>query len=177
MIQEAKRHGKALGVEVSEDREATIRFSFNGGPGYPLLQGLTDVEPRLAMMDKGKIALAALDPSTQLLGYDLKGDQAESWCRIYNECVKEFLDKYPERFTAMAAVPIQDPPRAARVLEHAITQLDFRGAYIATNVNRRYYDSDEFDPFWAKAQELDVLVFMHPDNPAGTELMAPLDSG
>jgi aminocarboxymuconate-semialdehyde decarboxylase len=124
------------------------------------------------MMDKGKIALAALDPSTQLLGYDLKGEQAESWCRVYNECVKEFLEQHPDRFTAMAAVPIQDPARAANVLAHAVSELDFRGAYIATNVNHRYYDSEEFDPFWAKAQELDVLVFMHPDNPAGTELMS-----
>ena len=171
VIGEAKRHGKALGIEVSEDNDGTIRFSFNGGPRYPLLQGLTDEEPRLEMMEKGKIALAALDPSTQLLGYDLRGEQAESWCRVYNECVREFLKKYPGRFTAMAAVPIQEPERAARVLEHAVTRLDFRGAYIATNVNHRYYDSTDFDPFWAKAQELDVLVFMHPDNPAGTELM------
>jgi aminocarboxymuconate-semialdehyde decarboxylase len=71
----------------------------------------------------------------------------------------------------MAAVPIQEPVRAARVLEHAVTELDFRGAYIATNVNHRYYESEDFDPFWAKAQELDVLVVMHPENPAGTELM------
>jgi len=171
IVGEAKRHGKALGIEVSEDKDGSIYFSFNGGPRYPLQRGLTDVEPRLAMMAKGKIALAALDPSTQLLGYDLKGEQAESWCRIHNESVKEFLKKYPDRFTAMAAVPIQEPARAARVLEHAVTQLDFRGAYIATNVNHRYYDSEDFDPFWAKAQELDVLVFMHPDNAAGTELM------
>ena len=171
IIGEAKRHGKALGIEVFEDKDGSIRFSFNGGPRYPLVQGLTDVEPRLEMMEKGKIALAALDPSTQLLGYDLKGEQAESWCRVYNESVKEFLKKYPDQFTAMAAVPIQEPERAAKVLEHAVTQLDFRGAYIATNVNHRYYDSEDFDPFWAKAEELDVLVFMHPDNPAGTELM------
>jgi aminocarboxymuconate-semialdehyde decarboxylase len=171
VIGEAKRHGRALGIELSEDKDGTIRFSFNGGPSYPLLQGLTVVEPRLEMMEKGKIALAALDPSTQLLGYDLQGEQAESWCRIYNECVKEFLKKFPTRFTAMAAVPIQEPARAAKVLEHAVTQLGFRGAYIATNVNHRYYDSEDFDPFWAKAEELDVLVFMHPDNPAGTELM------
>jgi aminocarboxymuconate-semialdehyde decarboxylase len=171
VIGEAKQHGKALGIEISEDKEGAIRFSFNGGSSYPLLQGLTAVESRLEMMEKGKIALAALDPSTQLLGYDLQGEQAESWCRIYNECVQEFLKKYPERFTAMAAVPIQEPARAARVLEHAVTQLGFRGAYIATNVNHRYYDSEEFDPFWAKAEDLDVLVFMHPDNPAGTELM------
>ena len=171
VIGEAKRHGKALGIEISEDKEGATRFSFNGGPSYPLLQGLTAVEPRLEMMDKGEIALAALDPSTQLLGYDLKGEQAESWCRVYNECVKELLKKNSERFTAMAAVPIQEPARAAKVLEHAVTELGFRGAYIATNVNHRYYDSDDFDPFWAKAEELDVLVFMHPDNPAGTELM------
>ena len=172
VIGEAKRHSQALGVEVGESKDGTIRVSFAGGPSFPLLDGLTDVDRRLQMMTEGKIAVAALDPSTQFLGYDLKGEQAESWCRVYNECVKEFLRKYPERFTAMAAVPIQEPARAARVLEHAVTALDFRGAYIATNVNHRYYDSDEFDPFWAKAQELDVLVFMHPDNPAGTELMS-----
>ena len=171
IIGEAKRYGKTLGIAVSEDNDGTIRFSFNGGPKYPLVRGLTDVRPRLEMMEKGGIAAAALDPSTQLLGYDLKGEQAESWCRIYNECVNEFLKKYPERFTAMAAVPIQEPARAASILEHAVTRLGFSGAYIATNVNHRYYDSDEFDPFWAKAQELYVLVFMHPDNPAGTELM------
>ena len=171
IIAEAKRHGGALVIEVSEDRDGAIRFSFNGGPRYPLVQGLTDVAPRLAMMEKGKISLAALDPSTQLLGYNLKGEQAESWCRIYNDCVKEFVKKYPDRFTAMAAVPIQEPERAAKVLQHAVSELDFRGAYIATNVNHRYYDSEDFDPFWAMAEELDALIFMHPDNPAGTELM------
>jgi len=137
LVGEAKRHGNALGIQISEDKDGTIRFSFDGGPRYPLLQGLADVEQRLEMMEKGKIAMAALDPSTQLMGYNLKGEQAESWCRLYNECVKEFLKKYPDRFTAMAAVPIQERDRAARVLEHAVTQLDFRGAYIATNVNHR----------------------------------------
>lgn len=171
IIDEARRHGNALGVELLEGKDGSIGFSFNGGPICLLQQGLTDVEPRLAMMDKGKIALAALDPSTNILGYDLRGEQAERWCRVYNECVKEFIKKFPDRFTAMAAVPIQEPERAARVLEHAVAELDFRGAYIATNVNHCYYDSEDFDPFWAKAQELDILVVMHPENPAGTELM------
>jgi aminocarboxymuconate-semialdehyde decarboxylase len=172
IIGEARRHGKTLGIEVTSDPQGSLRFSFNGGPRYPLLDGLTDVGPRLEMMDRGKIAMAALDPSTQLLGYHLKGEQAESWCRIFNECVKDFIKTYPARFTAMAAVPIQEPERAARVLDDAITRLDFPGAYIATNVNGRYYDSADFDPFWAKAQELDALIFMHPDNAAGSELMA-----
>ena len=171
LIGEAKRHGRSLGVNLSEDRDGTVGFSFNGGPRYALHEGLTDVEPRLTTMEQGKILMAALDPSTNSIGYHLKGDRAESWCRLYNECVKELLKKYPDRFTAMAAVPIQEPIRAARVLEHAVSELKFCGAYIATNVNHRYYDGKDFDPFWEKAEELDVLVVMHPENPAGTELM------
>ena len=170
VIEEARQHGKVLEVEVSEEKDGSIHFAF-GGRRYGLQQGLTDVEPRLALMDKGRIAMAALDPSTNMLGYDLRGEKAESWSQLYNQCVSEFLEKHPDRFTAMAAVPIQEPARAARVLERAVTQLGFRGAYIATNINHRYYESDEFDPFWAMAQDLDVLVFMHPENPAGTELM------
>ena len=53
VIGEAKRHGEALGIEVSEGKDGTFRFSFNGGPRYPLLQGLTDVERRLEMMERG----------------------------------------------------------------------------------------------------------------------------
>jgi len=170
VIEQGKRYGKALGVEVSEEKDGSIHFAF-GGRRYGLQQGLTDVEPRLALMDKSRIAMAALDPSTNILGYDLRGEKAESWSQLYNQCVSEFLEKHPDRFTAMAAVPIQEPARAARVLERAVTQLGFRGAYIATNINHRYYESDEFDLFWAMAQDLDVLVFMHPENPAGTELM------
>ena len=170
VIEQGKRYGKALGVEVSEEKDGSIHFAF-GGRRYGLQQGLTDVEPRLALMDKSRIAMAALDPSTNMLGYDLRGEKAESWSQLYNQCVSEFLEKHPDRFIAMAAVPIQEPARAARVLERAVTQLGFRGAYIATNINHRYYESDEFDLFWAMAQDLDVLVFMHPENPAGTELM------
>lgn len=173
IITEGKHHGRALGVEVSEENDGSIRFSFNGGPKYALQQGLTDVEPRFRMMERGKIGFAALDPSTNLIGYELRGEQAASWCGVYNECVNEFIQKYPERFTAMAAVPLQEPARAARVLEHAVADLGFRGAYIPTNIHHRYYESEDFDPFWAKAQELDTLVFMHPENPAGTELMGP----
>lgn len=71
----------------------------------------------------------------------------------------------------MQTVPLQDPARAAAALEYAIRDLEFRGAFIGTNVNGRYYNSAEFDPFWAKAQELGVLVVIHPEHIAGAERM------
>ncbi|MEP6686610.1 MAG: hypothetical protein ABJB22_07530, partial [Verrucomicrobiota bacterium] len=62
VIGEARRHSQALGVEVAEEKDGTIRVSFAGGPSFPLLDGLTDVDRRLQMMTDGKIAVAALDP-------------------------------------------------------------------------------------------------------------------
>jgi aminocarboxymuconate-semialdehyde decarboxylase len=171
VLEEVKRHGKTLGVELLEGKDGSPGLSFSGSPRIELQPSVTDVDRRLEVMEKGRIAVAAVDPTTNSLGYHLKGEQAENWCRLYNECTKELLKKHPDRFTAMAAVPMQEPARAARVLEHAISELKFSGAFIATNVNHRYFESTDFDPFWAKAQELDVLIAMHPDNPAGTELM------
>ncbi len=171
VLEEAKRHSKTLGVELLEGRDGTLGLSFAGSPRHELQPGVMDIDQRLEVMERGRIAMAALDPTTNSLGYRLKGEQGEHWCRLYNECTKELLKKHPDRFTAMAAVPMQEPIRAAKVLEHAISELKFSGAFIASNVNHRYYDSEEFDPFWAKAQELDVLIVMHPDNVAGTELM------
>jgi aminocarboxymuconate-semialdehyde decarboxylase len=44
---------------------------------------------------------------------------------------------------------------------------------IGSNVNGRYYNTHDFDPFWKKVQELDVLVVMHPEDVAGSERMGP----
>ena len=67
------------------------------------------------------------------------------------------VKRHPDRFVGIATVPLQDPPRAAKVLEYAIHDLKMSGVTIASNVVGKYFDSKDFDPFWAKAQELDVF--------------------
>ena len=173
LLREAKRHGEALGVAVSETKDGQITLSFAGGPAHALHPDLPDLERRFAMMEKGKIALAAAGALTAALGYPLDGQKGESWCRLYNEGFRDLVGHHPDRFVALAAVPLQDPPRAAAVLEHAIRELKLSGAYMGSNVNGRYYNSKEFDPFWRKAEELDVLIVMHPEDVAGSERMGP----
>jgi aminocarboxymuconate-semialdehyde decarboxylase len=60
-------------------------------------------------------------------------------------------------------VALQFPDLAAEQLEYAVTELGLRGASIGGHVNGEVPSSERFDPFWAKAEELDVPVFMHPD--------------
>ena len=170
LIEETGRHGKALGVEIVE-AEGSYALSFAGSKPHRLQPALMDVAKRIEIMDKGQVAMAALEANTNSLGYRLAGEKGESWSQLYNDCVNQLVSEFPDRFAGMATVPLQDPSRAARVLEHAVNQLKFRGAFIGTNVNGRYYNVTDFDPFWGKAQELDVMIVMHPEHIAGAERM------
>jgi aminocarboxymuconate-semialdehyde decarboxylase len=114
-----------------------------------------------------------VEVQTSAVGYELDGGRGESWSRLYNEAIQLLVKRYPDRFAGIATVPMQDPARAARVLEDAIVNLKMSGVTIASNVVGKYYDSRDFDPFWAKAQELDVLMIMHPEWIVGADKMGP----
>src|SRR5919109_3628766 len=173
LLDEAKSHGNSLGVELSETKDGEKALSFAGAPKFVLHPNLPAIEHRLAMMQDSKLAMAALESHTATLGYQLSSEQGESWCRLYNEGIKELIQKHPGRFVGIAAVPLQDPPRAAKILEHAIDNLKLSGGYIGSNVNGRYYNTNEFDVFWRKAEELDALIIMHPEDVAGADRMGP----
>jgi aminocarboxymuconate-semialdehyde decarboxylase len=170
LIDETKRHGKTLGVGITEDR-GSHALSFAGSKPHRLQPALMEVDRRIETMDQGQVAIATLEANTNSLGYRLTGDQGENWCRLYNDCMNELVKERPNRFVGMATVPLQDAARAAKVLEHAIIDLKFRGAFVGTNVNGQYYNIKDFDYFWAKAQELDVLIVMHPEHIAGAKRM------
>src|SRR5262245_54081725 len=170
LIDEAKRHGKALGVEVSEVK-GSWALSFAGSKPHRLQPPIFDIEKNIEVMDRGHVELATLEANTNSLGYQLSGEQGESWCRLYNDCTIEVAKAHPDRLIGMAVVPLQDGARAARELERAIVDLKFRGAFIGTNVNGQYYGVPDFDPFWAKAEEFDIIIVMHPEHIAGAERM------
>ena len=170
LIDEIKKHGKALGVEVTADK-GSWALSFAGSKPHRLQPPIFDVEGHLEIMDRGQIGLATLEANTNSLGYRLNCAQGEAWCNLYNDCTNLLAKQRPDRFIGMAVVPLQDGARAAKVLEHAIVDLKFRGAFIGTNVNGQYYNVTDFDPFWAKAQELDIMIVMHPEHIAGAERM------
>ena len=68
---------------------------------------------------------------------------------------------YPGRFVAFATVALQHPDLAAQQLEDG-KKLGLRGAAIGGNINGEELSSPRFDPFWAKAEQLGALIFIHP---------------
>ncbi len=166
LIDEIKQHGKALGgiehfpPKQAKDNPYRIQFP-KGRPFSP--------DPRMAEVPNRLDAM--VEVHTASVGYELDGPRGETWSNLYNEAIMSLVKKHPDRFAGIATVPLQDPPRAAKVLEHAIGHLKMSGVTIASNVVGKYFDDKSFDPFWAKAQDLDVLMIMHPEWVAGGDKM------
>ena len=82
--------------------------------------------------------------------------------RVQDDGIAEWMKNYSDRFVALTSVALQHPELAAEQLEYAVNELDFRGASIGGHVAGETLSLQKYDPFWAKAEELDVPVFMHP---------------
>ncbi|MBI3047309.1 MAG: amidohydrolase family protein, partial [Acidobacteria bacterium] len=124
--------------------------------------GNPGLEQRIVAMDKQGVDLQALS----INGFWWYGAQdrglARAICNAQNEGLAQWVKKYPDRFVAMASVPLQFPDLAAEILQDAVTGLGARGVTLGGHVNGEDLSLPKFDPFWAKAAEMGELVFMHP---------------
>ena len=162
---------------LSPDREPSQRFSndlsraTNRKQMENVRSCLTSVEQRLRDMDKMGVDVQAISPSPFHFMYWLPPELALKASRSVNERLAAIVQEHPDRFVALAHVPLQAPDAAAEELEYCVKQLGFRGAEIGTNVVGAEISRGR-DQFWKKVQELDVVVFLHPNGFTGGERLA-----
>jgi aminocarboxymuconate-semialdehyde decarboxylase len=121
---------------------------------------------RLEYMDKQGIDYQAINVNAW--GYSADRALARDIVQLQNEKIAAAVAARPDRFVGMATLALQHPDLAADQLEHAIKKLGMRGAAIGGSVEGQELSDRKFDPFWAKAEELGVLLFMHPQAAPGT---------
>jgi aminocarboxymuconate-semialdehyde decarboxylase len=117
-------------------------------------------------MDKEGIDYQAINVNAW--GYNADRALATDVVRVQNEKIAEAVAKNPDRFVGMAALALQHPDLAAEQLDYAVKKLGLRGAAIGGSVEGQELSDRKFDPFWAKAEELGVMLFMHPQQAPGT---------
>src|SRR2546426_1038329 len=125
-----------------------------------LLMVQEPLQERLRQMDAQSIDMEAL--SINPYWYKAERDLARQIIAVQNEKLAEFCAAQPDRFVAFATVALQYPDLAAEQLEDGIKRLGLRGVSIGGSVNGEELSDSKFHPFWAKAEELGVLVFLHP---------------
>jgi aminocarboxymuconate-semialdehyde decarboxylase len=120
----------------------------------------TTMADRLKAMDEQGIDVEAL--SINAYWYKADRDVAQKLIAMQNEKLAEFCAAHPERFVAFASVALQHPDLAAQQLEEAVKKYGLRGAAIGGSVDGQELADPKFHPFWAKVEQLGVLVFIHP---------------
>jgi predicted TIM-barrel fold metal-dependent hydrolase len=121
------------------------------------------------------------------IGFSLIGIEDEELrrasCRALNRMRADMVAGFSDRMTAAAVIPMHTPQEAIEELEYAVKELGMKSAMVASFVKRpipmvaRKYreaarfaytldvygiDSDyDYDPFWAKCQELGIAPTFH----------------
>jgi aminocarboxymuconate-semialdehyde decarboxylase len=118
---------------------------------------------RIRELDKRGIDVQVVEVNT-FWWYQADRDLAAKIVDTHDQGLVKWCAAHSNRFVALTSPALQFPDLAAEQLEHAVKRLGMRGAAIGGDVNGEPLSTPKYDPFWAKAQELGVLLFMHPNN-------------
>lgn len=121
---------------------------------------IRNVDQRLADLDQMGVDVQAV--SINPFWYWADVDLARRIIEIQNQKIADLCASHPDRFVGLASVALQHPSLAADQLEQGMKKLAMRGCAIGGSVNGEDLSAPKFHPFWAKAEELEALVFIHP---------------
>ena len=151
------REDDAYGVKLDGRR-------WSGGMhvDFEIVPSFVEPGPKLAELESKGLEAAVVSVAPPLFYYHLDAEAAgEPMARAVNRGLAEFCAEAPDRLRWLATVPMQDPERAAAVLEDS-QAAGCVGVEIGTAVDGRRLDEWMFEPFWATAERLGLPVTLHP---------------
>ena len=122
-------------------------------------------EGRLALMDDQGVDVQVLSLTTPGL-HNLEPGPAVELAQRTNDLIADACARRSDRFEGFAALPTPDPDNAPRELERAVKELGLKGALLCGRTRDRHLDHAALRPMLAKAAELCVPLFIHPQTPA-----------
>ena len=125
---------------------------------------LSTIEVRLKDMDRMGIDVQAVSPAPNQCCYWTEPGFGLEISRAVNDRLAEIVATWPERFVGLGTVPLQNVELAVAELDRCVKTLGLRGVEINPNVNGMDLGDPklDLDRFFARVQELGVVIFMHP---------------
>ena len=133
---------------------------------------MSDADENISDLVAAGMDMGVLQPTQTMFFYWAEPSAASELSRMVNESTAKEVRKHPDKWIGLATVPLQDVDTAVRELSYAVKELRLRGVVMGSNVNGHGFDEEVFQPFFEKAEELGVPLFIHPNNPAGIERTA-----
>jgi aminocarboxymuconate-semialdehyde decarboxylase len=105
-----------------------------------------------------------ISPAPGQCFYGVSSEVGIPAARVVNEGIAAIAAGMPKRIpAAMGSVPLQASGEAAATeLEYAMGTLGLKGVEALAHVGELELSDPSFEPFWAKAEALGAVVFIHP---------------
>ena len=127
-----------------------------------MLAGWTP-EGAIAGMDRAGIATGIGYPGPIREGSGAeRGEKARAW----NDYGADLTRRFPGRFGLFASLPFPDVERTLAEIDRALDELHADGFGIATSYGDLWLGDDVLQPIWAKLNDRDAVVFVHPHDAA-----------
>lgn len=124
---------------------------------------MADADERLKAMDAMGVDIQVLSASlVHQCTYLAEPQAALALDRQSNDRIAAMVAAHPDRFKGLCSIPLQAPGLAVQELTRCMGELGFSGATISTRVRETEIGDKSLRPFWAKAEELGAVVFIHP---------------
>ena len=134
------------------------------------VRGHRDLAYRQGVLDEHGVSMQVLTLTTPGTHVETAAT-AVRLASMVNDEFKEAVDTRGKHFTALATLPLNDPPAAAQELDRAMRQLGLPGAMLFSNVNGVALSDERFRPLYEVANDLDAVLYIHPSHPVGVEAM------
>ena len=121
-------------------------------------------EGRLQVMDDAGIDVQVLSALAYFV-QDLAPRESAIWSRELNDRMAGAVSTHPDRFQALATLPMTDPAASVDELTRCVEELGFLGAMIHGQTHGVFLDDPSVRPILARAARLDVPIYLHPAPP------------
>jgi len=156
-------------VKTTVDAEGNPVLHYPGDFNVAV-RGHRDLAYRQDVLDREGVSMQVLSLTTPGTHVETPATAARL-ASMVNDEFKEAIDSRGKHFTALATLPLNDPPASAKELERAMRQLRLPGAMLFGNVNGVALSDPRFTPLYEVANGLGAVLYIHPTHPAGVESM------
>lgn len=134
------------------------------------VRGHRDIEYRQEVLDRAGVSMQVLTFTAP--GVDVHPpEKAAVFAQMVNDALATIVRARPERFTALATLPLAEAAAAVAELERAVHVLGFRGAMVFSNVAGTPLWDERLLPLYEAAHALEAVLYIHPTYPLGVEAM------
>lgn len=129
---------------------------------------MCDLERNLAEMDALGITTQVLSLSIPNVSFE---DPSKSLylAQMANDAFAAICRQHPERFMALASIPLGFPDLAIQEMHRAIGELGMCGLVVGGNVRGTPLNAPEFLPVFEEADRMNLAIFIHPMVPVSMQ--------